>query len=65
MAAQFTARNGCVGAVAVVVDGAGGEFLAGAAFAGDERGGVRGGNLSQTSLNTCCIGPLRPMMPSS
>ena len=30
-----------LGAMAVMIDGAGDEFLAGAAFAGDERGGVR------------------------
>ena len=33
-------------AVAVMVNGAGDEFLAGAAFAGDERGGVAGGDLA-------------------
>ena len=45
MAAQFTATNGFGFAGAEVVEGAGDEFLAGSAFAGDEDGYVGGGDL--------------------
>ena len=44
MAAQLRARNGCLGPGAVLVDGAGDQFLAGAALAGDQHGDVLGGD---------------------
>ena len=44
MAAQLRARNGCLGPRAVLVDGAGDEFLAGAALAGDQDRHVLGGD---------------------
>ena len=44
MAAQFRARNGACGPAAVLVDGAGDQFLAGAALAGDQHRHVLGGD---------------------
>ena len=64
MAAQLTARNGLSAALAVMVNGAGDQFLAGAAFAGDQRGGIDAASWP-ISLKTCCIGSLRPTMPNS
>jgi hypothetical protein len=43
--AQFSATSRLLAAAAVVVDGAGDQFLAGAAFAHDEHGNVAGGHL--------------------
>ena len=50
-------------AMAVVINGARDQFLARAAFAADQGGGIRRG--WPMSLKTCCIGSLRPTMPSS
>ena len=48
---------------AVGVDGAGDEFLAGAALAGDEHAASVGAT-SAIRLNTVCIAGLRPMIAS-
>ena len=51
-------------ALAVMVDGAGDEFLAGAALAGDHHRGVADGRRGPIILKTCCIAADLPTMLS-
>ncbi len=63
MALQLMATNGPFFAPAALMDGPRGHFLAGAAFAQNQDGGVGGGDFAD-GVESGCDGGLVPSMPS-